>query len=75
VITKKIRVQGIVGLSDADKVSHALNEVWGIRKVEVSAELGEATISYDEKAASLQDFQQAILDSGFEMRDDNGLGL
>ncbi|MED1723934.1 molybdopterin-dependent oxidoreductase [Brevibacillus parabrevis] len=39
----------------------------GIRQAEVSLAKGEALVSYDEKAASLIDFQQAIRDLGYEV--------
>lgn len=57
---------------DAERVSKVLHDVWGIRKVEVQLDKGEATISYNEDAASFQDFQQAIVDSGFEVKDEEG---
>lgn len=69
-ITRKILVQGMVGQSDADKVNHAIHEVWGIRRAEVSLDQGEVTFSYDENAASLQDFQQAVIDCGFQIYTD-----
>ncbi|MBA4494776.1 heavy-metal-associated domain-containing protein [Paenactinomyces guangxiensis] len=71
-VTRKIAVQGMADQQDADKVSQALHEVWGTRKVEVSLDKGEATFTYDEKAASFEDFQQAILDSGFEIKMEDG---
>ncbi|UFJ41721.1 heavy-metal-associated domain-containing protein [Brevibacillus humidisoli] len=71
-MTRNIVVQGMADQQDADKVSHALREVWGIRKVDVSLDKGEATFTYDENAASFEDFQQAILDCGFEIYTENG---
>ncbi|PTX61840.1 copper chaperone [Melghirimyces profundicolus] len=71
-VTKTIRVQGMVDPNDTDKVSHALHEVWGVRKVDVSLNRGEATVSYDEHAASFADFQQALLDQGFEIFTEDG---
>lgn len=71
-VTRTIAVQGMADPNDANKVSNALHEVWGVRKVEVSAETGEAVLTYDEKAASFEDFQQAILDTGFEIYRNNG---
>lgn len=55
---------------DAKRVSEVLHDIWGIRKVEVQLDKGEATISFDENAASIQDFQQAVVDSGFEVKND-----
>ncbi|GEB31455.1 heavy metal-associated domain-containing protein [Brevibacillus sp. FSL K6-0770] len=65
--TEKIPVQGMRDEQDAQKVNDALHNVWGIRQAEVSLAKGEALVSYDEKAASLIDFQQAIRDLGYEV--------
>lgn len=65
--TGVIKVEGLVTQQDADKVLHALHEVWGIRRAEMNLTNHEATFTYDEKAASYQDFQQAVLDTGFRI--------
>lgn len=70
--TGTIRVQGMADENDKQKVSRALLEVWGVRGVSVNLEKREANISYDELAANYTDFQQAILDSGFEIYTQNG---
>lgn len=62
-----IKIDGIHSQQDADKVLQALNEVWGVRKAEVNSANGEAVYSYDEKAASQQDFEAAVIDSGFRI--------
>lgn len=62
-----IKVEGMATQHDADQVLHALYEVWGIWTAEVSLNNNEAVFSFDEKAASYQDFQQAIIDTGFEI--------
>ncbi|UOR11754.1 heavy-metal-associated domain-containing protein [Halobacillus amylolyticus] len=67
-------IKGMNDDSDVSKVSHALHDVWGIRKAEVSLNLNKATLSYDEAASSLEDFEQAIMDSGFEAEMDNREG-
>ncbi len=67
-VTKKTMViQGMNDQSDADKVSQALHEIWGINKVNVSLNRGEVTFSYDELSASLNDFEEAVLELGFEI--------
>ncbi|GIN61786.1 hypothetical protein J27TS8_17790 [Robertmurraya siralis] len=63
--TSKINLQGVSSQVDADKVLQALHEVWGVRNAEVRFHSQEAIISFDENAASLHDFEQAIIDSGF----------
>jgi copper chaperone len=65
--TGSVKISGNLTSQDAEKVLHALNEVWGVRKAEVNLLEKEAVFSYDEKAASKQDFEQAIMDSGFEI--------
>lgn len=69
---RTVFIQGMETLDDANKVSRALNEVWGIDKAEVSLARKEATFSFDESSASFHDFRQAIRDLGFEVtpRDD-----
>ncbi|MDF1507056.1 heavy metal-associated domain-containing protein [Robertmurraya sp. DFI.2.37] len=63
--TGKLNLQGVSSQADADKVLQALNEVWGVREAEVRFRSQEVIISFDENAASLHDFEQAIIDSGF----------
>jgi len=63
----KMRLEGLQTQADADKVLHALNEVWGVREAEILFNRKEAVFSYDEKAASLHDFEQAVIDSGYNI--------
>ncbi|WP_301168800.1 heavy-metal-associated domain-containing protein [Brevibacillus nitrificans] len=70
--TDRIPVQGMNDEQDAEKVNKALHDVWGILKAEVSLSKGEALISYDENAAQLVDFQQAIRDSGYDVANYDG---
>ncbi|BCJ86162.1 heavy-metal-associated domain-containing protein [Effusibacillus dendaii] len=67
--TRKVAVEGMIDQSDANKVSRALHEVWGVRHVEVNLARGEAVFSYDEHSASFIDFQQALADSGYRMNE------
>lgn len=73
-VTKKtILIKNMRTQQDAEQVSSILHDVWGIRKVEVQPDKSEVTISYDEDAASIQDFQQAITDSSkFEVENEEG---
>lgn len=66
--TGKIAIRGMNEIDHGKKVIHALNEVWGVTKVEVSLDKGEAAFTYDENAASLHDAQQAVIDCGFEIQ-------
>jgi copper chaperone len=73
VTTKTISLKKLNTDEDAKRISQILHDVWGIRKVEVQLDKSEATISFDENAASIQDFQQAITDSGyFEVTNEEG---
>ncbi|MGG0718460.1 heavy-metal-associated domain-containing protein [Robertmurraya massiliosenegalensis] len=65
--TGKLKLQGLSSQEDADKILRALNEVWGVRNAEVNVNHKEAVVSYDEKAASLHDFEQAIIDTGYDL--------
>ncbi|MFC3885148.1 heavy-metal-associated domain-containing protein [Bacillus songklensis] len=70
--TGVIKVGGMVTQHDADKVLRALHEVWGVRGAHISLNDSEAIFSYDEKAASYHDFQQAIADIGFKIDQKEG---
>jgi copper chaperone CopZ len=74
-ITKTIAIPQMRNQQDADKVSRALQEVWGIKSAEVSWERQEATVHFDELAASFHDFQEALLESGYEIRTPEGQRL
>jgi len=60
-----IKIEGIKSQEDADKVLQALNTVWGVLNAEVNVSNQEAVISFDEKAAAKQDFEAAVIDTGF----------
>jgi copper chaperone len=65
-VTKKsISLKKLDTQEDAKRISEILKDVWGIRNVEIKLDKSEATITFDEKAASIQDFQQAITDSSY----------
>ncbi|KHD84326.1 heavy-metal-associated domain-containing protein [Heyndrickxia ginsengihumi] len=64
-LTHKLSIQNIQE-EDEKKIREALYDVWGVRDVELNTETGEATISYNEQSGSIQDFQQAIIDLGYE---------
>lgn len=51
---------------DANKILEAIEHVWGITKVEVNLSNSEAIFSFDERMASVQDFEKVIMESGFE---------
>ena len=72
-VTSTLVIQGMNNQEDSNKVSRALKQIWGINKVEVYLDRNEAIFSYDEKAATFDDFQQAILELGFAVKTQDGL--
>ena len=65
--TKTIRIKGIKDQKEAQQVVSGVKEVWGVREAEIDLATGEATVSFDDQAASLHDIEQAILDYGLEL--------
>ncbi|MFC5713752.1 heavy-metal-associated domain-containing protein [Thalassorhabdus alkalitolerans] len=70
--TQKLVINNLSNQEDALKVENILRDVWGIRKVNVDVDKQEAVFSYDEKAASYIDFQQAVVDAGYRVEGDEG---
>jgi copper chaperone CopZ len=66
---KKMKIPDMNTQKDVDKISEVLQDVWGIRQVEISLPTKEVVLTYDEKAASCIDFREALDQSGFEARD------
>ncbi|MCP8617272.1 heavy-metal-associated domain-containing protein [Salirhabdus salicampi] len=64
-ITHKFSVPNLKK-EDEQKLGEALLDVWGVRNVKVNTQTNEVIISYDEDAGALHDFQQAIIDVGYE---------
>jgi copper chaperone CopZ len=70
--TRTIVVKGMNDQAAAEKVSGALHEVWGVEQVGIDLAKNEATFSFDELSASVHDFEQAVLEMGFEIRTPDG---
>lgn len=62
-----LKISGMKSEQDAEKVKKIIRSVWGIQTVHVNLPDHEASIGYDDKMASLIDFEQAIMDNGFEL--------
>lgn len=60
-------IKDMVNQQGADKVLNALLEVWGIERAEVNLNKSNVVFSYDERMASYHDFEQAIIDTGYEI--------
>jgi copper chaperone CopZ len=65
-ITRTVSIENM-DQTDEEKLSKALYDVWGVRKIKVNSMSGEAVISFDEDAASFMDFEQAIKDCGYNI--------
>ena len=62
-----MNIRGMATEEDAAKALQALEAVWGVREAKVDLAKGQASVSYDESATSFEDFQQVILESGFDI--------
>lgn len=65
--TRVVTVKNMANHEDANKILKAIEHVWGLTKAEVNLNKSEAVFSFDEKMASVQDFEQAMMESGFEI--------
>jgi copper chaperone CopZ len=65
-VTRAIKVKDL-NEKNADEISRILHDIWGIRQVEVNVDTREAVVSFNEKSASLVDFEQALKDSGYQL--------
>ncbi|WP_052947656.1 heavy-metal-associated domain-containing protein [Aneurinibacillus tyrosinisolvens] len=68
-VTKKVSVPDMKAQQDAERIDKVLKDVWGVRQVEINLPTKEIILMYDEKAASYEDFQQALYETGFEAHD------
>lgn len=62
-----VTIKNMQNQTDADKVLNALEDVWGIGRVEVDLQRSKAIFTFDNRMASLQDFERALLDTGYEV--------
>jgi copper chaperone CopZ len=65
-VTRAIKVKEI-NERNADEINRILHDIWGVRQVEVNVDTREAVVSFNEKSASLVDFEQALIDSGYQL--------
>jgi copper chaperone CopZ len=65
-VIKAIKVKEL-SETNADEINRILHDIWGVRDVEVNVDTREAVVSFNEKSASLRDFEQALLDSGYQL--------
>ncbi|WP_110927956.1 heavy-metal-associated domain-containing protein [Bacillus massiliglaciei] len=60
-----IKIANMTNGQDAEKVHQTLQSVWGVRQVDVSVHKQEASVSFNENAASFEDFLQALKETGY----------
>ncbi|WP_185819492.1 heavy-metal-associated domain-containing protein [Salibacterium salarium] len=64
------RTISITDIEDEKRINEVLYDVWGVRHVTIHANKKEAVVSFDEEAASLMDFKQALRDSGINLEEE-----
>ncbi|PLS09557.1 heavy-metal-associated domain-containing protein [Neobacillus cucumis] len=65
--TRVVTIKNMANQQDANKVLEAIEHVWGNTQAEIDLSKGKAIYSFDENMASGQDFEQAIMDLGYEI--------
>jgi copper chaperone CopZ len=60
-------IKNMASQEDANKVLKAIENVWGYTRGDVNLSTSKAVFTYDERMASVHDFEQAIKDTGFEI--------
>jgi len=62
-----LQISNLDSQEDAKKITQAVLDVWGITEAKASPAQKNISFSYDERMASEQDFEQAIIESGFNI--------
>ncbi|RFU63913.1 heavy-metal-associated domain-containing protein [Peribacillus glennii] len=62
-----IVIKNMQDQADADRIMSALEDVWGIGRVEVDLSRNRAKLTFDNRMAQLQDFERRLLDNGYEV--------
>ncbi len=60
-------IRNLENQDDAQRITQAVLDVWGIAQAEANAAQKTVSFRFDERMASAQDFEQAIKESGFEI--------
>lgn len=66
-MNKVLNVTGMGCSGCVNSVENALKELEGVTAAEVKLDAAIAEVSYDENKVTLQDFEKAIEDAGYEM--------
>ncbi|MCM3126021.1 hypothetical protein QNH36_12065 [Mesobacillus sp. AQ2] len=64
---KTFKISNLNSDEDAEKLTGAMLEVWGISQAEASTQHKTVTIKFDERMSSQEDFMQAVREAGFDL--------
>jgi copper chaperone CopZ len=64
---KTFQVSNLNTSEDAEKITQAMLDVWGISQAEASSQHKTVSILFDERMASSEDFEQAVREAGFNL--------
>jgi copper chaperone CopZ len=64
---KTFQVSNLNTSEDAEKITQAMLDVWGISQAEASSLHKTVSIRFDERMASSEDFEQAVREAGFNL--------
>lgn len=67
---RTFRVINLNTTDDAEKLTQAMLDVWGIFQAEASTHHKTVSIMFDERMSSQQDFEQAVREAGFNLNNE-----
>ena len=70
--TEILKVKAMTCGRCTSAVAKALQDTRGVKDVAVDLGRGQATIRFDERAASIEDLRDAVVRAGFEVVDERG---
>lgn len=62
---RTLQISNLNSQEDVEKITQAVQDVWGITDAKASPVQKTVSFTFDERMASEQDFEQAIMESGF----------
>jgi copper chaperone len=65
--TTTIKIEGMTCMGCVNSVKNVLEKISGVSSAEVSLEQGQVMIQYDQEKTSMDQFNRAIEDAGFEI--------
>lgn len=63
-------VRNLNTTDDAERLTQAMLDVWGISQAEASTHHKTVSIMFDERMSSQQDFEQAVREAGFDLNNE-----